>query len=171
MLRPDLPGSKGHGSWAQGLTATSGAEMLPRNVEVGDADLRVRQQTHWRMGHNREGKVTGRTALARIALALQSQTKGIHAAAERTCQPALRLQTREEGAELGSGHPSPYPVGSSQFCRWPPELGRCSHCSRTLTFIRPHPPPSCPQGRVTKQPPDKRLRFLCDAPSRDKSVQ
>ena len=58
--------------------------MLPRNVEVGDTDLRVRLQTHWRMGHSREGKVTVRTALARIALVLQSQTKGIHSAAERT---------------------------------------------------------------------------------------
>lgn len=113
MLSPDLPGSEGCGSRAQGLAA-SGNEMLPGNVGVGDADLRVRLQTHQRMGHNREGKVT-----VKAAVTLLSQTKGIHVATERTHQPALRLQAREEGAEPGTGHPGPTPcylVSSAGGC-------------------------------------------------------
>lgn len=62
MLSSDPHGSEGHSSRAQGLTTTSRAEMLPRNVDVGDdTDLRVRLHTHLRMGHSREGKVTLRT--------------------------------------------------------------------------------------------------------------
>lgn len=80
----------------------------------------------------------------RPELMLLSQTKGANMATESTCQPALRLQTREKGTQLETEHLSPAPRGGCPTGIWSvlQVIAKAGHNALTAQGHRPSRPPS-----------------------------